>query len=142
MRNLATAIITTAFLSLMATPSLAGPPADIAPAGSSATSKAQDSFARFAHKWMKEMHQAEARNRRHPKVIKSGNDKVMAYTGYGNDIRLQLRPTGSSRAPYVGLLHYREKTFHCTDTKGRSCRVVATTPVTEIFRFQNGRWIY
>lgn len=142
MRILATAIVTMAFLSLTATPGLAGPPADIAPAGSAATSKVHDSFARFAHKWMKDMHRAEARNRRHPKLIHLGKKPMLAYTGYDNDVQLQLRPTGSSRAPYVGLLHYREKTFHCTDRKARSCRVVSTTPVTEIFRFQNGRWIY
>lgn len=142
MWKVATTLLTTAFLAFTAMPSLAGPPADIAPAGGAASSRAHDSFARFAHKWMKEMHQVEARNRSHPKVVKEGGKQVMAYTGYDQGMRLQLKPTGSTKAPYVGLLHYQEKTFHCTDKAGKSCRVVATTPVTEIFRFQNGHWVY
>jgi hypothetical protein len=142
MWKLATTLLTTAFFTVLAVPSLAGPPADIAPAGGAATSKAQDSFAQFAHKWMREMHQAEARNRSHPKVTHEGGRKVIAYTGYDDGVRLQLKPTGSVAAPYVGLLQYQQKTFHCTDEAGKSCRVVSTTPVTEIFRFQNGRWVY
>ena len=48
----------------------------------------------------------------------------------------------SPAAPFVGLLRYGEQLFSCSDTGATRCGVAHTTPVTEIFRFQNGRWVY
>ena len=36
----------------------------------------------------------------------------------------------------------QEQVFTCADTGATRCRIASTTPVTEIFRFQNGRWVY
>jgi len=42
----------------------------------------------------------------------------------------ELRPTGNEQASWVGLLRY------CEQTPSKS------TIVTEIFRFQAGKWMY
>ena len=61
------------------------------------------------------------------------------YTGYGDDYRMELKPTGHAAAPYVGILRYQQ--LRCADA-ARTCKVAGRSPVTEIFRFQNGRWVY
>ena len=60
---------------------------------------------------------------------------------YADDFEIELRPTGYPRAPFVGLLRYTEQQVSC-QTPNRACGVTAATPVTEIFRYQNGRWVY
>jgi len=87
---------------------------------------------------MKRMERAEDRNRQ---GVKASQD---SYRGVRDDFfRVQLRPTGSAKAPYVGVLQYQEQQIRCENPKARKgCKVVSTTPVTEIFRFQNGHWIY
>ncbi|HBZ71191.1 MAG TPA: hypothetical protein DEP35_16245 [Deltaproteobacteria bacterium] len=54
----------------------------------------------------------------------------------------EIKPTGSTANPYVGILHYTEELYQCADSTETSCTVVDSTPVTEIFRYQNGAWIY
>lgn len=108
-----------------------GEPAAIAPRDP-AYAKAEAAFQTFAADWMKKMSAAEA----HEKEKAHGG----AYRGYGEDFKIELKPTGSSAAPYVGLLRYQE--HQCAAGSGSGCRVVSTTAVTEIFRFQGGRWIY
>ena len=44
--------------------------------------------------------------------------------------------------PYVGVLHYTEHVVQCADLRGTACHVVATLPVTEVFRLRDGRWVY
>ena len=57
-------------------------------------------------------------------------------------IRTELKPTGNPESPYVGILRYVEHVYECNGPSDRNCRRVSATPVTEIFRFRNGRWIY
>jgi hypothetical protein len=54
----------------------------------------------------------------------------------------EVKPTGSPSNPYVGVLHYTEESYSCSDAAQRNCTLVESTPVTEIFRFQNGKWVY
>jgi hypothetical protein len=54
----------------------------------------------------------------------------------------EVKPTGSVSNPYVGILHYTEESYNCSDAAQRNCTLVESTPVTEIFRFQNGKWVY
>lgn len=110
---------------------VAGEPAAIAPSDPG-LARAESSFQSFAQDWMKKMAAAEA----HEKAKAAGG----AYRGYGDDFQIELKPTGSATAPYVGLLRYQER--QCAAGGGRSCKVVGTTRVTEIFRYQGGRWIY
>jgi hypothetical protein len=109
----------------------AGEPAKIAPSDPGAA-KVEAAFQSFASDWMKKMEAAEA----HEKKTAGGG----TYRGYGDDFKIELKPTGSSSAPYVGLLRYQE--HQCAANGGSECKVVATTAVTEIFRFQGGRWVY
>ena len=51
-------------------------------------------------------------------------------------------PTGNTKAPYVGMIRYLEREYRCSDSRALDCRVEKTTPITEVFRFQDGRWIY
>jgi hypothetical protein len=30
----------------------------------------------------------------------------------------------------------------CADLRASNCHVVSTVPVTEVFRFRDGRWVY
>ena len=113
-----------------ATTAFAGEPAKLAPSDPSAA-KAEVAFQSFASEWMQKMEAAEA----HEKKKAAGG----AYRGYGEDFKIELKPTGSASAPYVGLLRYQE---HQCAAGGDTCKVVSTTAVTEIFRYQGGRWVY
>ena len=54
----------------------------------------------------------------------------------------ELRPTGRPSSPYVGMLHYTEHVFTCNDVRGGGCAVTSSLPVTEVFRYRDGRWSY
>jgi len=109
----------------------AGEPASIAPSDPS-LAKAEASFQSFASEWMRKMAAAEA----HEKAKANGG----VYRGYDDAFKIELKPTGSQTAPYVGLLRYQE--HQCAAGGGGSCKATSTTAVTEIFRFQGGRWVY
>ena len=118
-------------LSLASAAALAGPPASI-PANDPAMARAEASFQDFAKGWMKKMEDAEAGNR--------ARAQGGSYRGYDDDFKIELKPTGNTTAPYVGLLRYQE--HQCAPGSGSTCNVASSTAVTEIFRFQGGRWIY
>ena len=119
---------------LIASPALAGPPAAIPDADHD---RAMTSFDRFTTDWMKKLRQAEQRGRNRPEARRASS-----FRGYGDDVQIELRPTGHPSAPFVGLLRYKEHTYNCTARAASSCSIKRTQPVTEIFRFQNGRWVY
>jgi hypothetical protein len=54
----------------------------------------------------------------------------------------EVKPTGSVSNPYVGILHYTEESYNCSDVAHKNCTLVESTPVTEIFRYENGKWLY
>ena len=119
-----------------------GPAAQQTPAelhvAKQALDQAERSFNDFAKSWMQKMERVETQNRAHPKVA-SG---VASYRGYADDFQIELKPTGSKTAPWVGILRYNEMLFTCADQLARSCSPSKTTRVTEIFRFQGGKWVY
>ncbi len=121
------------WLASIALPALADSPAALAEPGDE---KARQSFERFAEGWMEKVKGLEANNRRNP-TVRSGDQ--MTYTGYGDDFTIELRPTGHAVAPYIGLLRYTELQYSCQQER---CSVASQMGITEIFRFQNGRWIY
>jgi len=114
-------------------------PAAIPPADQAGASAALDAF---ASQWMDRMERVEDDNRRKPTTVRGGAASEVTYRGYTNDFKVELRPTGYPAAPFVGLIRYGEQLFRCTDAGATRCGVSQTTPVTEIFRFQNGRWVY
>ena len=109
----------------------AGEPAKIASSDPS-LARAEASFHDFAEEWMRKMESAEA----HARKQAAGG----AYRGYADGFKVELKPTGSTAAPYVGLLRYQEN--QCAAGSESACKVTSTTAVTEIFRFQGGRWVY
>jgi hypothetical protein len=130
---------------LLAALSIAGP----APAGPPAAIPQDDvhrrtlrSFERFASRWMEKMERVEAHNREKPEIRPLGSRNLITYRGYGGDFTVEIKPTGYAPAPFVGVLRYSEQLYACADARATRCRLTATTPVTEIFRFQNGRWVY
>jgi hypothetical protein len=54
----------------------------------------------------------------------------------------EVKQTGSTSNPYVGILHYTEEFYRCTGPAEETCTMVESTPVTEIFRYQRGAWVY
>lgn len=95
--------------------------------------EAKASFERFSRDWMGKMQRAGDANRANAARTGSG------YTDYGDDYRVELKSTGHAAAPYVGILRYQQ--FKCA-TSTPNCEGARRSPVTEIFRFQNGRWVY
>lgn len=126
-------------LALAANVASAQPPASI-PDGPEQS--AQQSFRRFAKEWMKDVHSMEERHRANPEVKMGSTAPLITYRGYANDYSIELRPTGHASAPYVGLLRYVEHVYSCTDMEAVDCQIASSVPVTEVFRFQNGRWSY
>jgi hypothetical protein len=115
----------------------ANPPAAI-PNTDPAHQRAERSFHEFAKGWMQKMARVESQNRARPKLGSNG----ASYRGYANDFKIELKPTGSKTAPWVGILRYNELLYTCADRLAKSCNPSKTTRVTEIFRFQGGKWVY
>ena len=116
----------------------ANPPAAI-PNTDPAHQRAERSFNEFAEGWMQKMARVESQNRANPKLASNGS---ATYRGYADDFKIELKPTGSSTAPWVGILRYHEMLYVCADRMVKSCSPSKTTRVTEIFRFQGGKWVY
>lgn len=96
------------------------------------------SFDSFATEWMERMQRVEDENRASPKL----DTGTPTYRGYGDDFRVEIKPTGYAPAPYVGVLRYEERMYGCRDSGATECRVTSRMPVTELFRYQDGRWVY
>ena len=117
----------------------AGPPAAIP---DRAHHRAETAFEQFAADWMLNVRTLEQQARSHPTARPGAVEPVFTYRGYGPDYSLELRPTGHTRAPYVGLLRYTEHIYRCATLDAERCNVASSIPVTEIFRYKNGRWSY
>ena len=126
-------------LLLMAAPALAD---DVAAIPNSADERARTSFSDFARSWMAKMQENEAQSRKNPTVQPGPSENVITYRGIGEDFTVELRPTGHPSAPFVGILRYNEQVYSCNGADASKCSVASSLPVTEIFRYQGGRWIY
>ena len=92
--------------------------------------KVEASFRAFARTWLAKMGKAGA-------AKSAGSRKQIR-----DEFETELRPTGSKVAPWVGVLRYCEQTLRCTGASAASCQPSKSTAVTEIFRFQAGKWVY
>ena len=119
----------------------ANPPAAI-PKTDPAHQRAERSFHEFASNWMQKMERLERANRSKPKLESVGGTTIASYRGYEEDFKIELKPTGSKTAPWVGILRYNELQFACADKTATRCSPSKTTRITEIFRFQGGKWVY
>ncbi len=128
-----------AALLLIAAPTLAD---EVAAIPDSADERARTSFSDFARSWMAKMAKNEAQNRENPTVQPGPSENIVTYRGFGEDFTVELRPTGHPSAPFVGILRYNEQVYSCDGVGASKCSVASSLPVTEIFRYQGGRWIY
>lgn len=104
---------------------------------SSSEEKARTAFESFTREWMQKMQASTATRSTGPEA-----NGGVRFSRYASDFTTELRATGSETAPFVGLLRYREDQMACKDVAATQCEVESATNVTEIFRWQGGRWIY
>ncbi|HEY8153845.1 MAG TPA: hypothetical protein VII72_06930 [Myxococcota bacterium] len=126
-------------LIFFAATALADSPAAISDAS---RSRAEDQFHQFAKTWMANVQRLQTQDRDKPTVRAGANGTQTSFRGYGEDYSVELRPTGHPSAPYVGLLRYTELMYSCPSASSKDCSVSSRVPVTEIFRYENGRWSY
>jgi len=126
-------------LLLLAAPALAD---DVASIPDSADERARASFSEFARTWMAKMEENEAQNRENPTVQPGPSENIVTYRGFDDAFTVELRPTGHPSAPFVGILRYNEQVYSCDGVDASKCTVASSLPVTEIFRYQGGRWVY
>jgi hypothetical protein len=137
--RLITICTVTAALLLMAAPTIAD---DVAAIPDSADERARTSFSDFARSWMAKMQKNEAQNRKNPIVQPGPSENIVTYRGFDEGFTVELRPTGHPAAPFVGILRYNEQVYSCNAVDASKCSVASSLPVTEIFRYQGGRWVY
>jgi len=126
-------------LLLLPVTAMADSPASISDAS---RSRAEDQFHQFAKTWMANVQRLQTQDRDKPTVRAGGSGTQLSYRAYGDDYTVELRPTGHPSAPYVGLLRYTELMYSCPSAGSKDCSVSSRVPVTEIFRYENGRWSY
>jgi hypothetical protein len=88
-------VLSTLLIASCAAAAWANPPAAI-PNTDPAHQRAERSFHEFATGWMQKMEKLETANRAKPKL--EGN--AASYRGYADGFQIELRPTGSSTAPW------------------------------------------
>ena len=130
--------VTAAWL-LVAAPTIAD---EVAAIPNSADERARTSFSDFARSWMVKMRENEAQNRENPTVQPGPNENIVTYRGFDDGFTVELRPTGHPTSPFVGILRYNEQVYSCNGVDASKCSVASSLPVTEIFRYQGGRWVY
>jgi hypothetical protein len=102
--------------------------------------RARDSFTKFAQSWMDKVRRMADEQR--PTAQNASSGSRVTYRDYTDDFTVELRPTGHASAPYVGILRYQEQIFSCRNLAANDCTLSSQIPVTEIFRYQDGRWVY
>lgn len=98
--------------------------------------QALSKFRAFTESWMDGLRRAKALQ---AVAARSG---AYAITRFSIAYTQEVKPTGSVSNPYVGILRYAEEHYQCRDFAGTDCVALDSTPVTEIFRYQNGVWVY
>ena len=114
-------------------------------AGAEEPVQAEESFALFVGRWMEDLSEDAARDRARgflygTEALKA---KAISYRAAAKeDFAIRTQATGKAAAPYVGILTYTEETWECADAYRESCKVVDSSPVTEIFPYKDGSWRY
>lgn len=110
--------------------------------GDAGASTANTSFASFAEDWMGRAQARGTRDSKAPRAHPGAAGLIFTYRAVDEQFETELRETGRPTSPYVGVLYYTEHTFTCQDVMGGGCRVTSSLPVTEVFRYRDGRWSY
>jgi hypothetical protein len=98
---------------------------------------AERSFKQFAASWMKQI----GRDGERPRDAASGLVRTIVRR-VSSDFTTQLRATGKTAAPYVGILSYTEHVYSCSGPAEADCEILESSPVTELFPLQGGEWKY
>ncbi len=104
-------------------------------------------FDTFTLEWMQKLIQTENFHKSQAQVVESPDGFAVEYIGYIPDRHINVKKTNSSDTPYVGILTYLEKKLRCAgktkeDALKGPFEQVETSPVSEIFRFTKGKWVY
>ena len=107
--------------------------------------RAGESFDQFARTWIDSVQELGVPA--YPTImIDDGNASsgsgLVTIRKYGDEFTTELRATGRDGAEYVGILHYSESVYNCRQNNIENCSEPSIVPVTEIFRYDDGRWIY
>ncbi len=89
------------------------------------------SFESFSHDWIQKM-----------RAVVVARSATAVRKSIRATYEMELRPTGSTQAPYVGILSYCELDLQCSGAGESSCKASASTVVKEMFRYQAGNWVY
>jgi hypothetical protein len=97
---------------------------------------------------MGKLAERERFNLKNAPARKHGDNVVVEYVGYGKTpTRCEAKASGVPSNPFVGKLVYQEMRYERSGaSKDRALtsqpRVLSTTEVMEIFRFDGRRWVY
>ena len=113
-----------------------------------AAARAEDpdsAFRGFCEEWMQKLHERQARNVSHIQWEPAADGVHGAYVVY-SDEHTCITKNGTASVP-VGKIIYREVRYEkigptVAEAEKTSPHAVETTEVTEIFRYDKGKWIY
>ncbi len=108
---------------------------------------AKKRFETFAKDWMARLESINGQNLKNIKLANDPNGYSGRYICYGPECDLEVKPTASKEAPFIGILRYKERhmekrglTF--SEATEAPSIVAVEVPVTEIFRYSKGKWVY
>jgi len=135
--------VTTCGLAAWLVVALAGP--SLADAGvlqvAAAPADVQASFEHFAAEWMDEGRRLSLVEPPAPAMpaseVRDDGGESGSEPGWSTEVRI----TRDATVPYLGLLRYVEERRTCAESRPSSCERTVTA-VTEIFRFEDGHWVY
>jgi len=135
-------ILLSAVLALILT--VSGPSTAVADPG---ILSVQESFEKFANAWMAKLDRIGKMNIRALNIMPDDQGFVGRYVCYGPECEFSIKETRSPETPFVGILRYREKHFlKKGETRQKTIQsagmLTEKIPVTEIFRFTHGKWVY
>jgi hypothetical protein len=114
-----------------------------------AAARAEDptsQFEGFCQEWMHKLEAREQNNVTHIQWQTNGEGVTGDYTGYYTHEHTCIVKSGTASVP-VGKITYREIRYekhggNVSEAEHSDPRPVETTDVTEIFRYDKGKWIY
>ena len=113
-----------------------------------AAARAEDpasQFESFCQEWMHKLEAREQNNVTHIQWQTTGGGGTGDYTGYTQEHTCTVK-NGTASVP-VGKITYREIRYqkqgtNIAEAEHSNPQPVETTDVTEIFRYDKGKWIY
>ena len=111
---------------------------------------AEEAFIRFQKEWLDGLNRHGKFGESHMRVEREpdhGGAYVARYSELTGPTAYEIKKTGQSKVPYIGVLHYEERSYL---SKGKTPEEAGAGPfqcekqtaITEIFRFSDGKWVY